>query len=71
MKLPNLTPEKVIRILESRGFVLDRVKGSHHIYINPETRQRVVVPVHRKDLPKGTLMEILKQAGIKKDDLPE
>ena len=26
MKLPNLTPEKVIRILESRGFVLDRVK---------------------------------------------
>ncbi len=69
MKLPNLNPEKVIKIIESRGFVLDRVKGSHHIYIHPETRQRVVIPVHKKDLPKGTLMEILKQAGIKKEDL--
>jgi predicted RNA binding protein YcfA (HicA-like mRNA interferase family) len=29
----------------------------------------VVIPVHKKDLPKGTLMEILKQAGIKKDEL--
>ncbi|ADN35252.1 YcfA family protein [Methanolacinia petrolearia DSM 11571] len=69
MKLPNLNPDRVIKILESRGFVLDRVKGSHHIYIHPETRQRVVIPVHKKDLPKGTLMEILRQAGIKKEDL--
>ncbi|MBN1431875.1 MAG: type II toxin-antitoxin system HicA family toxin [Methanomicrobiaceae archaeon] len=69
MKLPNLNLEKVIKIIESRGFVLDRVKGSHHIYIHPETRQRVVIPVHKKDLPKGTLMEILRQAGIKKEDL--
>ncbi|MDD4126433.1 MAG: type II toxin-antitoxin system HicA family toxin, partial [Methanomicrobium sp.] len=44
-------------------------KGSHHIYLHPETRQRVVIPVHKKDLPKGTLMEILRQAGISKEDL--
>lgn len=69
MKLPNLNPEKIIKIIESRGFVLDRVKGSHHIYLHPETRQRVVIPVHKKDLPKGTLMEILRQAGISKEDL--
>ncbi|WP_421909166.1 type II toxin-antitoxin system HicA family toxin [Methanolacinia petrolearia] len=69
MKLPNLNPDRVIKILESRGFVLDRVKGSHHIYIHPETRQMVVIPVYKKDLPKGTLMEILRQAGIKKEDL--
>ena len=30
-KLPSLTPKKIIKILESRGFALDRVKGSHHI----------------------------------------
>ncbi|MEM3565000.1 MAG: type II toxin-antitoxin system HicA family toxin [Candidatus Jordarchaeaceae archaeon] len=30
-KLPSLTPKKIIKILEKRGFVLDRVKGSHHI----------------------------------------
>jgi predicted RNA binding protein YcfA (HicA-like mRNA interferase family) len=40
-KLPSLAPRKIIRILESRGFVLDRVKGSHHIYYHPETKRRV------------------------------
>ncbi|MEM2145238.1 MAG: type II toxin-antitoxin system HicA family toxin [Candidatus Jordarchaeaceae archaeon] len=68
-KLPSLTSKKVIKILEKRGFVLDRVKGSHHIYYHPETRRRVVVPLHKKDLPKGTLIEILKQAGISREDL--
>jgi predicted RNA binding protein YcfA (HicA-like mRNA interferase family) len=70
-KLPSLTPEKIIRILEKRGFVLDRVKGSHRIYYNPETRKRVVVPFHKKDLPKGTLLEILRQAGLSKSDLSD
>ena len=68
-KLPVLTPQKVIRILERHGFILDRVRGSHHIYLNPATKKRAVVPLHRKDLPRGTLLEILKQAGIEKEDL--
>ena len=66
-KLPTLSSQKVIKILEKNGFVLDRVKGSHHIFHHPETNKRVVVPFHKKDLPKGTLLEILKQAGISKD----
>lgn len=68
-KLPSLTSQKIIKILESKGFVLDRVKGSHHIYYNPETKRRVVIPLHKNDLPKGTLPEILKQAGISKEEL--
>ncbi len=68
-KLPSLTPRKIIKVLEKKGFVLDRVKGSHHIYYHPETRRRAVVPLHKKDLPKGTLLEILKQANISKDEL--
>ena len=68
-KLPVLTPRDIIRILEKRGFILDRVKGSHHIYLNPNTKQRAVVPVHRRDLPQGTLLSILKQAGIDRDEL--
>jgi len=68
-KTPSLTPQKVIKLLESRGFVLDRSKGSHQIFIHPETRKRVVVPFHRKDLPIGTLLEILRQAGISKDEI--
>ena len=71
MKLPSISPEKIIKLIKKKGFVLDRIKGSHHIYLHPDTRQRVVIPVHKKDLPKGTLMEILKQAGIKKDELDD
>jgi predicted RNA binding protein YcfA (HicA-like mRNA interferase family) len=68
-KTPSLTPQQVIKLLESRGFVLDRSKGSHQIFIHPETRKRVVVPFHRKDLPIGTLLEILRQAGISKNEI--
>ncbi len=68
-KIPSLTPEKIAKILEKKGFVLDRTKGSHHIYYYPETKRRVVVPFHKRDLPKGTLFEILKQAGISKEEL--
>ena len=70
-RLPSLTPEKVISILEEKGFVLDRVKGSHHVYRHPVTRRRAVVPVHKRDLPKGTLLEILKQAGISRSEIKE
>ena len=49
---------------ERKSFVLDRAKGSHRIYYHSKSRMRVVIPYHRKDLPKGTLIEILKQTGI-------
>jgi predicted RNA binding protein YcfA (HicA-like mRNA interferase family) len=68
-KLPSLTPQKIIKVLEKEGFVLDKIKGSHHIYYQPTTKRRVVVPLHKRDLPKGMLLEILKQAGISKEEL--
>ena len=66
---PSLTPKELIKILERKGFVLKRTHGSHHYYVNPSTRKIAVVPFHNKDLPKGTLHAILKQAGIDKDDI--
>ncbi len=48
---------------------MDRSKGSHRVYYNPENKRRVIIPYHKKDLPKDTLMEILKQAGIAKEEL--
>ena len=55
---------EIIRILKDAGFVLDRVKGSHHIYLHPENKKRAIVPHPKKDLPYGTSTTILKQAGI-------
>lgn len=68
-KLPSLTPKDVIKILEKHGFILEHSSGSHMIYYHSDRRKRVVVPFHRHDLPKGTLVSILKQADIDLDEL--
>ena len=68
-KTLSLKPKDLIKLLEQRGFVFDRSKGSHQIYFNKEKKLRVVVPMHNKDLPTGTLHAILKQADIDKNDL--
>ena len=67
--LPSLTPKELIKILENNGFVLKRIHGSHHYYIHSVTGKITVVPMHNKDLAKGTLHAILKQAGIDKTDI--
>jgi len=39
------------------------------VFYNAEKSMRVIVPYHRRDIPKGTLLSILKQAGIEKEKL--
>ena len=68
-KTPSLKPKDIVRILKQKGFVLDRSRGSHQIWLHPVSRKRTVVPMHSKDIPAGTLYSILKQAGIEKDEL--
>lgn len=68
-KLPVLTPKKLIRILKKLGFQLDHKTGSHFIFYDAGNKRRATVPFHVKDLPKGTLLSILKQAGITKEEL--
>jgi predicted RNA binding protein YcfA (HicA-like mRNA interferase family) len=70
-KLPSLSAQKVIKILEKKGFVLKRITGSHYIFAHPETKRRVSVPYHRDDVAKGTLLEILKEAGISREELDD
>lgn len=67
--LPAYTSKKIIKLLLKTGFVFDRASGSHHIYMLPDRSKRVIVPLHNKDLTKGTLISILKQAGIDKSEL--
>jgi predicted RNA binding protein YcfA (HicA-like mRNA interferase family) len=66
---PSLTSKEIIKILKQRGFVLDRSRRSHQIFIHMDSRKRVVVPMHNKDIPKGTFYAILRQAGISKEEL--
>jgi predicted RNA binding protein YcfA (HicA-like mRNA interferase family) len=71
-KLPALTAEKLIKVLEKDGFVFIRQKGSHRFYEKLLDGERVVipVPVHPgRILKKGTLHRILKKAQISRDRL--
>ncbi|HAL81960.1 MAG TPA: hypothetical protein DCO83_06805 [Mucilaginibacter sp.] len=62
--MKSYTPKEIVEILIAHGFEPARIKGSHHVYVNRATGKRTVVPMHNKDLKKGTLHGILKQAGI-------
>jgi predicted RNA binding protein YcfA (HicA-like mRNA interferase family) len=65
-EIPALKPAEVIHKLRKGGFVFDRhAKGSHEIWYNPKTHRRTVVPNHPgKDIPRGTMKAIIKQAGF-------
>jgi len=68
-KLPAVRSRQVIRFLERNGFALDHISGSHFIFYNPISRRRAVVPSHNRDLPKGTLISLLREAGFTREDL--
>lgn len=68
-KLPPLTARQVIKILKQNSFELDHTTGSHYIFYNSLTKKRVTVAYHTRTIPKGTLLAILKQAGLSMNDL--
>lgn len=67
-RLPSVSPRKAVRALERCGWELDRVKGSHHVFRHPDHANRVVVPMHARDLAKGTLNQIVDASGVSRDE---
>jgi predicted RNA binding protein YcfA (HicA-like mRNA interferase family) len=61
-KLPAIKSKELEKVLLKTGFEFVRQKGSHRMYIRGI--YKVVIPYHTKDLKKGTLKNILKQANI-------
>ena len=60
-----MTGREVIKLLEKNGWLLDRIRGSHHIMIKAD--KTLSVPVHgSKDMGKGLLNKLLKEGGVKK-----
>ncbi len=53
----------LIKLIKSNGWTLDRINGSHHIFIKDD--KTIVIPHPRKDLKTGLVNAILKQAGLK------
>ena len=67
-KLPTISGKDVIKALRKIGYELDHQTGSHMILRqNKEPCRRLTVPNH-KEVAKGTLLAIMKQAGLTRDD---
>ena len=60
----------LFKFLKDRGFQHYRMaKGSHEVWHDPSSNQYTTIPAaNKKDIPEGTLREILKQAGISTKD---
>jgi predicted RNA binding protein YcfA (HicA-like mRNA interferase family) len=70
-QVPAVPGAKVIKALERAGFTTARISGSHHIMAHPDGRT-VSVPVHAgRDMPKGTLRNILAITGLSADEFRE
>lgn len=54
----------IISALEADGWYQVGQKGSHRQFKHPTKPGRVTVPHPTKDMPKGTLGSIAKQAGL-------
>ncbi len=62
MKLPRVSGEKVVKALVKAGWSVERQRGSH-VVLYKEGIGIVVVPLH-KELDRGTLRAIIKQAEM-------
>ncbi|MBU4338673.1 type II toxin-antitoxin system HicA family toxin [Patescibacteria group bacterium] len=65
----SINARKIIKILETNGFILSRQKGSHMIWKNPASGIIVPLPLHGKSkpIPIGTFLAIVKQSKIPKE----
>ena len=64
-KYKPMDSSSLIKLIKADGWLLDRVKGSHHVFIHDIKSGIVVIPHPKKDVPTGTVNSILKQAGLK------
>lgn len=68
--MKTVSGKRMCRILHRHGWVLGRIKGSHHAFQRAGNPNTIVVPVHgNQDLKPGTQHGIMKDAGLTEADL--
>jgi predicted RNA binding protein YcfA (HicA-like mRNA interferase family) len=71
-KLPQVSGKDAVKAFESAGFVVERIKGSHHIMRKPGVAVRLSVPVHTgKNIPPPFLKSLIKAAGLTEEQFVE
>ena len=66
--LPQVSGKDVVLCLQKKGYKKDRQRGSHIVLRQEKHPHRRIVVLDHKDIAKGTLRAIIKQAGITIDE---
>jgi predicted RNA binding protein YcfA (HicA-like mRNA interferase family) len=67
-RLPVVSGAQLVNALTKAGWVSVRQRGSHVRLKHPNRNVALVVPLHR-ELKRGTLAGILRDAGVDRDEL--
>jgi predicted RNA binding protein YcfA (HicA-like mRNA interferase family) len=67
-RLPVVSGAQLVAVLERLGWQVVRQRGSHVRLRRPDRSVFLVVPLHR-ELKRGTLNGILRDAGLDRDEL--
>ncbi|MCB0878481.1 MAG: type II toxin-antitoxin system HicA family toxin [Thermoleophilia bacterium] len=68
-QLPALTAKQLVKLLKQHGFEPVSQDGSH-LFLRHEDGRITTVPMHvGKTIKKGLMHEIMRQAGLSRDDL--
>lgn len=66
-KLPSISGKECIKALEKIDFLVYRQRGSHITLVRKNPSTQVTIPNHRT-IAKGTLRNIIRQAGLNVDE---
>jgi len=62
------TAKEIRKIIEADGWYFVRQKGSHAQFRHPTKKNLTTMPMHDRDMKKGTAANVLRQAGLKEGD---
>lgn len=65
-RLPVCSGQDAVKAFGKLGYAVDHQTGSHIVLRHPN-RRRLTIPNHR-ELAKGTLRALIREAGINKDE---
>ena len=63
--MKQVSGKELARAVQRKGWTLARIKGSHHIFVIPGRRERIVIPIHcNHPLKIGLLKSLMKIAEL-------
>lgn len=66
--MASFKPKEIISILAKLGFIRKRQSGSHVVMFHSDTKVTIPVPIHAKDMKRGLLLGIIKQAKSSEEE---